>query len=106
VIHVVQPGETLDQVAAEYGVSASEVAAANNIANRNLLRVGQELVIPGVTHEQAVAARGVAHVVRSGESLLAIALRYGVTVEEIIAINEIDNPNAIYVGQELIIPER
>jgi spore germination protein len=43
-------------------------------------------------------------VIQSGESLTAIAQQYGVSAEEIISFNNISNPDAIYVGQELIIP--
>ncbi|MCC6169060.1 MAG: LysM peptidoglycan-binding domain-containing protein [Caldilineaceae bacterium] len=104
VIHVVQAGQGLFDIADIYGVSADELASVNNISNPNMLRVGQELIIPGVTARQAAAARGNIHVVKSGESLMGIALDYGVTVEEILAANEINNPDAIYEGQELIIP--
>lgn len=104
VIHVVQAGEGLFDIADIYGVSADELATVNNISNPNMLRVGQELIIPGVTAQQAAAARGNIHVVKAGESLMGIALQYGVTVEEILAANDIKNPDAIYEGQELIIP--
>jgi LysM repeat protein len=104
VIHIVQPDQGLIEIAEIYGVSAADIASANNITNRNVLRVGQELIIPGITNEQATAARSTVHVVESGESLLGIALRYGVTVEEILAVNNIDNPDAIFPGQELLIP--
>lgn len=46
----------------------------------------------------------VSHVVRSGENLNAIALRYGVTVDSIVAANGLNNPNLIYAGQTLVIP--
>ncbi len=104
VMHIVQQGEGLFDIAEAYGVTADAIAAANNISNRNMLRVGQELIIPGVTAQQAAAARGNIHVVQSGESLLGIAVQYGVTVEEILVANDINNPDAIYEGQELIIP--
>ncbi len=45
-----------------------------------------------------------AHVVQPGETLAAIAQRYGVTVEAILALNQFSNPNLIEVGQELLIP--
>ncbi len=104
VIHVVQPGEGLYEIAVKYGVSAAEIAAVNNITNRNLLRVGQELIIPGVTRQQVIAERGIVHVVQPGESLLGIAIQYGVDVEAIIEINDITDPDALSVGQELVIP--
>ena len=45
--HVVQAGETLSLIAARYGVSVGEIAAANNIADVSVINVGQILVIPG-----------------------------------------------------------
>lgn len=104
VTHVVQPGEGLLEIAEKYGVDVNELAQANNITNRNVLRAGQTLIIPGVTEQQAARVRGTVHVVQTGESLSSIARSFGVSVDEILKINEIDDPNSIYVGQELIIP--
>ncbi|GAB4522309.1 MAG: hypothetical protein Kow0047_32970 [Anaerolineae bacterium] len=50
------------------------------------------------------AAQMGTHTVKPGETLSSIAQRYGVTVEEIVRVNGLSNPNAIYVGQELKIP--
>ncbi len=104
VSHIVQPGETLLGIAQKYGVDANAIAEANNVTNRNQLRVGQKLTIPGITERAAAEALGRIHIVQSGESLNAIAQLYGVTGDEIISFNSISNPDAIYVGQELIIP--
>ncbi|MDP8219002.1 MAG: LysM peptidoglycan-binding domain-containing protein [Candidatus Theseobacter exili] len=46
------------------------------------------------------------HVVRSGESLSSIAQQYGTTVSSIVDYNDLDNPDSIYVGQVLSIPEK
>ena len=62
------------------------------------------MIIPGVSERDVAAAQGNVHVVQAGESLLSIALLYGVTVEELQAANELDNPDSIFIGQELIIP--
>lgn len=105
VTHIVQPGETLSTIAADYGIDAASLATANNLTNPNMLRVGQQLFIPGVTQQQAIAARGVRHTVASGESLSQIAQNYGVTVAQIMAANGLDDPNTIVVGQELLIPQ-
>ncbi len=48
VTHIIQPGETLGQIAAAYAASPAEIIAANEIANPNILVVGQPLTIPGV----------------------------------------------------------
>jgi LysM repeat protein len=104
VVHIVQPGESLGQIATEYGVDPVALAQANNIANGNLIRVGQQLVIPGISARDALEARGERHIVQSGESLSMIASQYGVSVEVIMAANSLDDPNTIVVGQELLIP--
>ncbi|RIK42301.1 MAG: hypothetical protein DCC55_09310 [Chloroflexi bacterium] len=104
VIHVVQQGEGLLQIAQRYGVDEATIAQANNITDRNVLQVGQRLVIPGLTRQDAARLQGTVHVVQAGESLLNIAQRYGVSVDAILELNNITNPNQIYVGQELIIP--
>jgi LysM repeat protein len=46
-LYVVQPGDTLTRIAARFGVSVQAIVQANNIANPNLIYVGQVLVIPG-----------------------------------------------------------
>jgi LysM repeat protein len=85
-------------------VTVADILSANGLAASDVLRVGQELVIPGVSALDAALASGQVHVVAAGESLLGIAVRYGVTVEEILALNQLDNPDSIFIGQELIIP--
>jgi LysM repeat protein len=47
----------------------------------------------------------IVHVVQRGENLFRIALRYNTTVEAITAANGISNPQLIYVGQKLTIPQ-
>lgn len=44
------------------------------------------------------------HVVQPGENLYRISLRYGVSLTDLIALNQIPNPNLIFVGQQLRIP--
>lgn len=49
--HVVQPGETLSQIASRYGVTQSAIGIANHISDPKKIRPGQKLIIPN-------AARG------------------------------------------------
>jgi LysM repeat protein len=44
--HQVKAGETLSQIAVQYGLTSSQIARANGIADPNMLRVGQRLIIP------------------------------------------------------------
>ena len=99
--HVVASGETVETIASQYGVTAAEIIAANNLTDPDLIRVGDVLIIPGVT---TPASQEGVHVVREGETLGYIASLYGVTAEAIAAANGIVNENLISVGQRLIIP--
>ncbi len=45
--YVVQPGDTLAAIAEEFGVTVQELIDANRLDNPDVLRVGQELIIPG-----------------------------------------------------------
>ncbi|MFC0560120.1 LysM peptidoglycan-binding domain-containing protein [Halalkalibacter alkalisediminis] len=44
------------------------------------------------------------HTVQPGETLWSIANRYGVTLQELMFLNAITNPNLVYIGQVLRIP--
>jgi LysM repeat protein len=57
------------------------------------------------TIQEAVTSEVLVHLVRTGETLASIARQYGVTAEEIAAANDIQNPNQIFVGTVLIIPQ-
>jgi lipoprotein-anchoring transpeptidase ErfK/SrfK len=56
-----------------------------------------------VTGENYTGAT-VTHVVEGGQELALIARQYGVAMEDIVSLNAIENPDLLYVGQELIIP--
>jgi LysM repeat protein len=75
-----------------------------------MLLPGQELLIPSTGPVggpiPGAAAQGpqVIHEVESGETLISIAIDYDTTVEGILDANDLDSPDLIYVGQELIVP--
>ncbi|OQA37584.1 MAG: Spore germination protein YaaH [Chloroflexi bacterium ADurb.Bin325] len=103
--HVVSAGETLAKIARQYGVSTTALANANGISNPNLIRVGQRLVIPSAGGGSAAAgSSGKTYVVRSGDTLSAIATRLGVSTAALASANGIANPNRIYVGMVLRVP--
>jgi len=111
--HTVQRGEYLALIASKYGVPVSAIVKANNLRNANFVYPGQKLIIPAPgsavvtptpTRAASPASSGKIHIVRRGETLQSIALKYGVTVRELAAANNIRNPNFIYVGQRLVIP--
>jgi lipoprotein-anchoring transpeptidase ErfK/SrfK len=102
-IHVVQRGENLFRIGLRYGVTVDALVAANGLPNANHVWVGQRLIIP-TGSSPSPPSSGV-HIVRPGENLYRIALRYGVSYHALATANGIVNPNHIYVGQRLRIPE-
>lgn len=47
-VYIVQSGDSLSSIAGQFNVSVTDLMAANNITNPNLLTVDQQLVIPGI----------------------------------------------------------
>lgn len=111
-VHVVAPGETLGRIARRYGTTVAAVAGANNIANPNRVYAGQRLTIPAAAPSSPAPtsvpapepAPATTHVVSAGETLAAIASRYGTTVSAMVAANNISNANLVRIGQRLTVP--
>ncbi|MBN1484001.1 MAG: LysM peptidoglycan-binding domain-containing protein [Chloroflexia bacterium] len=62
---------------------------------------------PGTPHaspSRTPTPEVIRYIVQQGDTLYDIALRYGVDMDEIIAVNNLSDPNALTVGQELLIP--
>ncbi|VEI12524.1 LysM peptidoglycan-binding domain-containing protein [Trueperella bialowiezensis] len=121
--YTVKAGDTLGKIARQHGTTVAKLAADNNIANRNIIRVGQRLTIgqaapapaPAATPAPApapapkaapapqAAPAGTTYTVKAGDTLGKIARQHGVSVAQLSAANGISNPNRIYVGQKLTI---
>jgi LysM repeat protein len=107
--HTVQPGENLYRIALRYGTTVQALAELNGIYNPGHIAVGQKLVIPGSSTAPTVAYQpqhaSKSHTVQRGETLSAIAHRYGVTIWTLVQVNSIANPAVIFPGQVLVIPQ-
>lgn len=107
--YTVQAGDTLGQIAQDFGLTIEELAAANNITDIDTLDVGQVLVIPvpGTVEVQPLPSEEGEeriHVVVAGENLFRIGLVYGFTVEELAEYNGIADPSRLEIGQVIRIP--
>jgi LysM repeat protein len=90
--YYVQKGDTLRKIADKFGTTVEVLLKSNTqIANSNLIYVGQAITIPyGVS----------TYIVQKGDTLKIIANKYGTTVEKLLGLNpNIKNANLIYVGQ-------
>ena len=109
--YTVQAGDTLGALAAQWDVGVDELAAANGIANPNLIAVGQRLVIPhrgvgrGATPAApaapapaASAAAGGSYTVQPGDAVWTLARRWDTTVEAIALANGLSDPTLIRIG--------
>ena len=102
--YVVQAGDTLTGIAYRYGITASDLAAANGISATSWVYAGQTLRIPSAGAAAAPApATGGSYVVRAGDTLYGIALRHGTTVQALMSANGLTG-TLIYTGQTLTLP--
>lgn len=95
--YVVKEGDTLSSIAAKYGVSYQSIAKLNGISNPNLIYPGQVLKIEASNNDS------IYYLVKEGDILSSIAVKYGVSYQALASINGISNPNLIYPGQVLLI---
>lgn len=102
--HSVRAGDSLSVIADFYGVNMSAILALNNIPDPNNLPIGQVLILPPEAEVGSQTELPAVYVVRPGESLSNIAVALGVTIEQLMAANEIEDPDLIYAGQELNVP--
>lgn len=128
-VYVVSSGDTLFDIAISNNVSSADIRRVNPsmTARDPVLQIGQEINMPfehcpgyippmptiatASTRTPAANATmatdltaGNIYVVRSGDTLFNIATRFGITVPDIVAANELLDPNRLSIGQELIIP--
>lgn len=107
IYYTVKSGDTLGQIALQYGTTVQEIAQINGIQNINLIYPGQVLRITtnSNVHGSEVNSTGekAYYTIRRGDTLWSIATRYGTTVQNIVNWNNIQNPNLIYPGQRLIL---
>jgi membrane-bound lytic murein transglycosylase D len=96
--HSLRRGETLGRIAGKYGVPVAAISSMNNISDPRRLRVGQTLLIP--VRAEALGSRTIKHIVGKGESLSAIASRYGTSVDALRTGNKLSS-DTLKIGQEL-----
>ena len=108
IFYTVRQGDTLSEIANQYGTTVQELVDINQLANPNLIYPGQTLRIATNSTVNGSETRGtgsITYTVQRGNTLSQIANAYGVSVNHIVEINNIQNPNLIYPGEKLRITE-
>ena len=93
ITYVIQPGDTLSEIAQRYGTSYQTLAALNQISNPNLIYAGQTIRIP-----EDAPSNIRYYKIQPGDTLSGIAAKFGTTTQALAALNNISNPNLIYAG--------
>ena len=104
--YIVKSGDTLSSIANIYNTTVQQIVEINGISNPNLIFPGQRLRIPVGSYNTEPNEMGhIVYTVRRGDNLWNISRKYGTTVQEIVQLNNISNPNLIFPGQRLKIPK-
>lgn len=102
--YTVRKEDTLSRIAQRYRTTVSEIVALNNnIQNPNLIFPGEQFkIITNTININTVhETNHIIYTIKRGDSLWKIAQRYETTVQQIVILNNIQNPNLIFPGERL-----
>ncbi len=117
----VEKGDTLYSISRKYQITVAELRAANNLSESDVLKAGQKLVIPDADIGTAAAlstsktgtttstapgenkntVKTTEITVQKGDTLYSISRKYGLSVADLLALNNLDSSDVIKVGQKL-----
>ncbi|MEJ2746740.1 MAG: LysM peptidoglycan-binding domain-containing protein, partial [Anaerolineae bacterium] len=101
--YVVQSGDTAWRIAALNGIQLSDFLWFNNFTEDTILQPGTEVIVHLAEGQPLPPTPTpiLTHVVRSGQTLWDIALTYGLTLDELLAYNNLTPDSLLQIGQEL-----
>lgn len=107
VFHTVEEGDTVLAIAMANDTTVEAIAAVNWLADPHRLQIGQKLALPpadGSMPNPVQWAPREIYEIRAGDTLIDIALEYGSTVDDILAVNPELDPNLMQIGQPVTVP--
>ena len=102
--YTVKKGDTLWNIAINNGTTVDQLMQDNNLTS-SLIFPGDKLTYNTTVAQVAQAKKEGYYTVVLGDTLGKISNRFGVTVDQLVKLNNIDNPNLIYVGTVLKVSE-
>ncbi len=102
-IYIVQKGDSLSYIASIFGISADELQTANGITDPNTLKIGQQLVIPGL---EGISGVLTTIPVPFGTSLQLLARQYKIPIPDLVTLNkkQLTSPSGLIAGIKIILP--
>ena len=100
-------GDTLWAIAERFGTTVAALSAANQLSDPNLIYPGEVVTLPGGTTPSpraAITPSATTYQVVAGDTLWAIAERFGTTVAALSAADQLSDPNLIYPGEVVTLP--
>lgn len=102
-LYFIRRNDTLGRIAARFGTTVQAIMNANVICNPALIFIGEPIIIPDMNIELPKAGAGPYYIIKPGDTLYCVAQQTGISLQTLIDINNIQNPNMIYIGRELIL---
>ena len=105
--YTVKPGETLSEIAERHGTSVDRLMQLNNLGSAKDLWAGSRIQVPGASPARPASAAAPLnrnardHKVQPGETLSEIADRYGISMDRLISLNGLKEPNDLQAGSTL-----
>ena len=104
--YTVQRGNTLSEIANEYGTTVNEIAGLNGIKNPNLIFPGEVLQIDVTRNFDEIISNAydmnhLIYTIKRGNTLTSISNMFHVSIESIAILNNIRNINLIFAGERL-----
>ena len=102
-VHEVQKGETYYSISKKYGITVDELLSYNNLKSSSVLKAGQKLKIPSKTGASSSREYDI-YTVQKGDTFYHIAQVNGITVDELLSLNNLSSSSVLKAGQKLKIP--
>ena len=105
--HIVQPGETLSQIAKQYRTTVADLQQLNDLPDANFVWNGQRLLIDAgetVAPEPQNAEGYQLYTVQPGDTLFLLAGKHGISLTRLMSINGFSSEEWLSLGQELLVP--
>ncbi|MFQ3645890.1 MAG: LysM peptidoglycan-binding domain-containing protein [Anaerolineae bacterium] len=103
--YTVRAGDSLAAIARVFGITRQEIIDANDLPAGQPIRAGQTLIIPLRPDDPVLTTSWTTYTVQRGDTLAGIANTFDTTVDALIALNRLTNPNTLSIGTILRVPQ-